>query len=144
MFQGQHVNTLDDKGRVSMPAPFRKLIVSARSIVLTRSNDPCILGFTQEAWKKKLDRIVQEPMLDQEVAAFTRLFVANAFETPIDSQGRILIPPRLREYAGLEKEVLFAGRLEIFEVWHLDRWREAEEQSARLLNSGGGRLSGLI
>ncbi len=146
VFLGQHVHNLDDKGRVSLPAPFRKIVQSMEKsdrVILTRGVEACLLGFTVDAWREMINKLNQEPMLDPEVEAFERIFAAHACELSVDRQGRILVPPYLRAYAGLEKDVLFAGRIRKFEVWQPARWEEAVQKSAGLL-SDGGRLSGAI
>ncbi|MBF0188234.1 MAG: division/cell wall cluster transcriptional repressor MraZ [Magnetococcales bacterium] len=145
MFLGQHSHSLDDKGRISLPAPFRKVVQGLGSdrVILTRGIGPCLLGFTVEAWQKLVDKLTMEPMLDREVEAFERIYAAHACETPVDRQGRVLIPPFLRNYAAIEKDVLFAGRIRKFEIWQPGRWDDAVQESTALL-SDGGRLNAII
>ncbi|MEO5376374.1 MAG: division/cell wall cluster transcriptional repressor MraZ [Magnetococcus sp. DMHC-6] len=145
MFLGQHSHILDDKGRISIPLAFRKVVTDQGSdrVILTRAIEPCLIGFTVSAWQKVMDKLDQEPMLDREVEAFERVYAAHACETIIDRQGRILIPPYLRAYAGVEKDVIFAGRIRKFEVWHPERWDKAITKSTEML-ADGGRLSSII
>ncbi|MBF0612326.1 MAG: division/cell wall cluster transcriptional repressor MraZ [Magnetococcales bacterium] len=141
MFIGQHSHSLDDKGRVNIPATFRKVIqgMGDDRIILTRSKDLCLMGYTVQAWEKLLDEYSQKASLDPELEAFERIYAANASLTQLDSQGRILVPQYLREYASLEKEVIFAGRLSKFELWHPDLWKDAITKATHILAQGHGK-----
>lgn len=143
MFLGQHAHNLDEKGRVSVPASFRKVIqgLGDDRIVLTRSKDACLMGYTIQSWERLLSEYSQKPSLDLELEAFERIYAANASLTTLDGQGRILIPQYLREYAELEKDVVFAGRLSKFEIWHPNLWKTAVTRAAELLAHGHGRAA---
>lgn len=147
MFSGNYTHAMDEKGRVSLPAAFRRVVqaTGADRIIVTTTDDPCLWGFTMDSWQRRvIDRIKGRSLLDPRVKAFTRLFVANAVETPIDPQGRILLTPPLRAHAQLEKEVHFTGAVEIFEIWHPARWNEAAQLQKAILASGEGDLEPII
>lgn len=147
MFSGNYTHAMDDKGRVSLPAAFRRVVQNsgADRIMITTTDDPCLWGFTMDSWQRRvIDRIKGLSLMDPRVKAFTRLFVANAVETPIDSQGRILLPPPLRLHAQLDKDIFFTGAVEIFEIWHPARWSEAMAQQKALLTRGDGGLDPII
>jgi len=142
VFQGKHLHNLDEKGRTSIPASFRKVVqgLGGNQLILTRDHSPCLIAFTMDIWQRVTENLAKKSMLDPRVMAFERVFTGHAFEAAIDRQGRILIPPHLREHAGLEKEVVFTGRINKFELWQPARWDEAVTQSLEVLESGGQDL----
>lgn len=144
VFLGQHSHNLDDKGRINIPAPFRKVIqgMGDDRIILTRSKDPCLMGYTVPAWENLLLEYSKKASLDPELEAFERIYAANASLTSLDTQGRILVPQYLREYAGLEKDVIFAGRLSKFELWHPNLWKDAVTKAAEILANYHGKPAG--
>lgn len=141
MFLGQYLHSLDDKGRISIPASFRKVVQGsgADRVVLTRSKDACLIAYSVEAWDALLAEWSARPSLDPQLEAFERIYAANAWPTPMDAQGRILVPSYLREYAQLEKDVVFAGRLKKFELWQPKLWEDAVRRSSELLAAGSSR-----
>ncbi|MBF0285802.1 MAG: division/cell wall cluster transcriptional repressor MraZ [Magnetococcales bacterium] len=146
MFLGKHLHNLDDKGRVSIPAAFRKVMQQMGSdrLIITRGKSPCLVAFTVDEWSKVIEKTEKEPMLDDEVEAFERTYLAHASEIEVDRQGRVLIPEYLRELADLDKEAVFAGRNKKFEIWNPTQWAEAVRESGQRLNSAGGRLKAII
>jgi len=125
MFRGRFEHTIDFKGRVSIPAKFRELLSEKYDdrIIITNF-DRCLVAFPYEEWRNVEDKISSLSMVKKEVKAFQRFFISGATECPIDKLGRILIPPTLRNYALLEKDVVFAGMGKMFEVWSRERWTE--------------------
>jgi len=134
MGQGETTNTLDAKGRLAIPPGMRMELQGqdGRPPVLTRLLEAQALGlYTAERWvefKRRLDSLSQ---IKTSVQRVRRHVVGGAKEAPIDAQGRILIPPHLREYAGLDREVTILDNGARFEIW--DRARHQEElQTIRL------------
>ena len=125
MFRGRFEHTIDSKGRVSIPAKFRELLSEKYDdrIIITNF-DRCLVAYPYEEWRSVEDRISSLSMVKKEVKAFQRFFISGATECPIDKLGRVLIPPTLRDYALLEKDVVFAGMGKMFELWSRERWTE--------------------
>ncbi len=125
MFRGRFEHTIDPKGRVSIPAKFRELLSEKYDdrIIITNF-DRCLVAYPYEEWRSVEEKIGSLSMVKKEVKAFQRFFISGAAECPIDKLGRVLIPPTLRAYALLEKEVVFAGMGKMFELWSRERWTE--------------------
>ncbi len=135
MFRGRFEHIIDSKGRVSIPAKFRELIVEKYDDRLILTNfDRCLVAYPYEEWKVLEERVSSLSMVKKEVKSFQRFFISGATECPIDKLGRILIPPTLRDHAQLEKSVVFAGMLKKFEIWSKERW----DRSARPSPAGDG------
>ena len=125
MFRGRFEHTIDFKGRVSIPAKFRELLLEKYDDHIIMTNfDRCLVAFPYEEWRNVEDKISSLSMVKKEVKAFQRFFISGAAECPIDKLGRVLIPPTLRDYALLEKDVVFAGMGKMFELWSRERWTE--------------------
>ena len=127
MFKGRYSHTLDAKGRLSIPSKFREVLSEHQEDILILTNfDSCLLGFTQEEWRLMEEKVrgqsMFSTMLRKDMRAFVRYFFSGASECPLDRQGRILIPPSLREFAELEKEVVVAGLANRIEIWSKGRW----------------------
>jgi MraZ protein len=135
MFRGRFEHTIDSKGRVSIPAKFRELLGEKYDdrLIITTGLDPCLVAYPFEEWLKMEEKVSSMSMVKKEVKAFQRVFISRSAECLIDKLGRVLIPPNLRAHAQLEKDVVFAGMLEKFEIWNQERFleviRKAEENS---------------
>ncbi len=121
MFTGLHQNLLDDKGRIAFPAPFRAELAQSEDtdrFVLTASfNDPCLEAMTERAFHEKAKKVQALPASNRAVLAFKRVVIAHAQVVTIDKAGRVSIPKELREYAGLEREAVWAGVIDKIELW---------------------------
>lgn len=126
MFLGEYVHTIDEKGRLAVPARFRAEL--AAGLVITRGIDRCLAIYPIEEWKRLAEQVSALPMTDRRARAFRRLVFANASDVVPDRQGRVLIPPRLREYAGLDSEVVITGIDTYIEVWNPQAWSEERER----------------
>jgi MraZ protein len=126
MFRGRYEHTIDAKGRTSLPARYRDALETGgeRRIVLTSALDPCLVGYSMPEWTAFEDRLAKLPQFDRAVQKLKRIYVSGAVECEVDDSGRVLVPPTLREYAGLEKDVLWAGSGKYAELWDKGRWRE--------------------
>ena len=130
MFRGRFEHSVDSKGRVSIPAKFRELLTEKCDDRLIVTNfDRCLVAYPYEEWRVLEDRVSSLSMVKKEVKAFQRFFISGATECPIDKLGRILVPPTLRDYAQLGKNVVFAGMLRKFEIWSKERWLEEIKRS---------------
>lgn len=130
MFRGRFEHSVDSKGRVSIPAKFRELLAEKYDDRLILTNfDRCLVAYPYEEWRVLEERVGSLSMVKKEVKAFQRFFISGATECPIDKLGRILVPPTLRDYAQLGRNVVFAGMLRKFEIWSKDRWLEEIKRS---------------
>lgn len=129
MFLGEFVHTIDEKGRLTIPAKFRADL--AAGLVVTRGIDRCLAIFPMAEWRRLAGQISALPVTDRRARAFRRLVFANASDVAPDRQGRVLIPPRLREYAGLDSEAVVTGLDTYIEVWNPDAWGEERQRVER-------------
>ncbi len=139
MFLGTYEHTLDGKGRVSLPARFRE-ILSANGdsrLIITTNVDPgvqCLVAYPIQSWQDFHERIASLPQFDEAVIQLKRLHIAGATECSADKQGRILIPPMLREYASLKNTAIFAGLGTNIEIWDRDLWFAEHQRAKENLN----------
>jgi len=124
MFMGEYNHTIDAKGRLIIPSKFREQLGEA--FVVTKGNDGCLNIYTKEAWETFLEKVKLLPNT-KNTRKYVREFVSAAEEVDIDKQGRILVPAGLREHAGLEKDVVFAGVIDKIEIWNKTRWDEESD-----------------
>jgi len=130
MFRGRSKHFLDEKGRLAIPARFREVLLTRSSNVLVLTNhDNCLWAFAQDDWRIIEENAAKLPQLELAVNTYLRYFISGAQECVI-KQGRITIPPDLREISGLKKEVVLVGGLKLFEIWDRERW-EAEFERAK-------------
>ena len=123
MFRGSSFHTIDDKGRIIVPTRFRDLIKSSElNGVMVSRMDRCLVGYTIDEWIKIEEKILSLARKSERMRRFRRVFIGGAHECVCDKQERILIPPMLRQYAQLEKEIVIVGVLDHFEIWSKDKW----------------------
>ena len=123
MFMGEYNHTIDAKGRLIIPAKFREVL--GDEFVVTKGMDGCLFVFDNPEWQVFADKLRGLPMIDKEARQFTRFFLAGAAACEVDKQGRILLPQVLREFAGLEKDVVLVGVASRIEIWSKEHWDEA-------------------
>lgn len=142
MFRGRFEHSIDPKGRVSIPSKFREILSTNYDDRLILTNfDGCLWAYPVAEWQIIEDKVAARPQFDPKLMAFRRVFISAATECPIDKQGRILIPPTLREYAGITKDLVFVGITNHLEIWSSDRWKhvfkESQEDVANMMESLG-------
>src|SRR3989344_7617918 len=120
MFIGEYEHTLDEKKRVSLPKAFRNGL--GKRMVMTRGLDNCLFVYSRDAWEKVAARLQQLSYAQADARGFNRFFLSGAVEIEADSAGRVLIPDHQKEFAGLRKNVVFAGVSDRVEVWDAGRW----------------------
>ena len=123
-FRGvKHLN-LDAKGRFAMPARYREFLAASceGELIITIEKSGCLMIFALPDWEEREEQLLAAPSLDPQVQSLQRLYVGYATESTFDAQGRILIPPSLRKFAGLEKQVVLVGQGQKFELWDEQRW----------------------
>jgi MraZ protein len=129
VFLGEHQHTLDAKGRVILPARFRERLSSG--LVFAPSQDRCIDVYPQSAFERRVEELRKLPREDERARLYLRLLMSQAHQETPDAQGRVVIPPRLRQYAGLEKDLTINGADERVEIWDRGAWEvyrgEAED-----------------
>jgi MraZ protein len=129
MFRGGFEHQVDQKGRLIVPARFRELLKPA--CFITKGFHRCLFIFPWEKWLEIEAKLKAASITDLNALALQRFFAAGVEGTP-DSQGRLMIPPSLREYAGLEKDIFTLGANNRVEVWSKARWSEYEDQELSL------------
>ncbi len=119
MFMGEFNHTIDAKGRIIIPSKFREDL--GDEFVLTLGLDGCLFAYPYSEWQLFVDKLKTLPGT-KEARQLQRYFMAGAAACEVDKQGRILIPAKLRENAGLEKDIVFVGVLNKIEIWSKERW----------------------
>ena len=121
MFMSEYNHTLDSKGRLIIPQKFREQL--GAEFVLSRGMDHCLNLYTKESWEAFIEKLSQVPELSNpDGRKVARFFIAGATTCEVDKQGRILIPSVLREFAGLDKDVVLAGVGNRIEIWDKSAW----------------------
>lgn len=119
MFMGEYNHTIDTKGRVAVPSKFRETL--GETFVVTLGLDGCLFVYPNHEWENFVSKLSSLPG-NKEARQLQRYFMAGATECEVDKQGRILIPAKLRDQAGLNKDIVFVGVLSKIEIWSKERW----------------------
>lgn len=127
MLMGEYLHTLDKKGRVIVPARFRDEL--GERFIITRGLDRCLFLYPRREWASLENRLKELPLAKADARKFMRFFFSGASEVEIDKQGRILIPPQLREHADVQKEVVIIGISNRAEIWSKENWVEYSNES---------------
>ena len=122
MFRGSSFHTIDQKGRIIVPARFRDIIRASGDGVMVSMLDACLVAYTSEEWRQIENKILSLAEKSEDMRRFRRVFIGGAFDCPCDKQERILIPPTLREYAAFDREIVLVGVLDHFEIWSRENW----------------------
>jgi MraZ protein len=122
IFAGNYAHSLDDKSRVFLPAKFRERLTE--EVVIAPHPDHCISVWSMAGFAKFANDQQLQRSTDAEVRKFVRFQLGNASTENVDRQGRVVIKPALRQWAGLEKEVLISGAFDHAEIWRPDLWNE--------------------
>ena len=125
MFMGQYDYAVDAKGRLNFPAKFRDGM--GETFIVTRWLDHCLAAFPPEEFEKVAQRIAEKGMVKGRNVS--RMLYSSAVEVTPDKQGRIQLPAKLREYAGLTREVVVIGSFDRAEIWDAERWAAVENDA---------------
>lgn len=142
MFMGEYNHNVDTKGRLIIPAKFRESL--GERFVVTRGLDGCLFVYDNSEWETFEKKLQTMLMGRKDSRNYARFFLAKASEVEVDKQGRILIPQKLREYAGLEKDVVMVGVGNRVEIWNKDTWEDTinfddmEEIAEKMADLGMG------
>lgn len=137
------MHTVDPKGRVSVPARFRDLILASNEdrVMITNfraEKTPCLDIYPYPAWLRLEEAVAQQPQFDPKVQAFTHYYISSAQECQVDKQGRILLPPILRSYAKLGESVVVSGAGAKFQVFDQASWQVVFDRSEEAIFSDPG------
>lgn len=122
MFMGEYNHTIDVKGRVIIPSRFRESL--GEEFVVTKGLDGCLFVYDNEEWNRFEEKLKALPLTNKDARKFVRFFLAGAAGVEVDKQGRILLPPNLREFAGLNKDVVLVGVASRVEIWSREKWED--------------------
>ncbi|MDX1522506.1 MAG: division/cell wall cluster transcriptional repressor MraZ [Anaerolineae bacterium] len=120
MFLGEFEHTIDDKGRLTIPAKFRDELEGG--VVVTRGLDGCLWAYSRAEWENVAERIARMPSTNQAARNFARFMFSSAFDSVPDRQGRVLVPQNLRDYAGITNETTVIGVMNRVEIWQPEKW----------------------
>jgi len=138
MFMGEYQHTIDEKGRMIVPAKFREAL--GAQFVVTRGLDNCLFVYPNQEWAVLEQKLKSLPLMKADARAFTRFFFSGATECELDKQGRINIPNNLCEYAKLTKECVVLGVSNRVEIWSKELWETYYEQSEESFNEIAEKL----
>lgn len=140
MFRGANAISLDAKGRLAMPSRYRDELVSrcaGQLIVTIDAVDPCLCVYPLAEWELVEAKLRGLPSFHEESRRLQRLLIGNAVDLELDGSGRFLVPPRLREYANLDKKAMLIGSLNKFQLWNEDAWNALAEADLAAIQKPG-------
>jgi len=135
LLTGTHARTLDDKKRLSLPRRVREQMGDPGTLFITPGPDQCLWLYSQAGLEKLAEKLDQAPAADAEARVFRRLYFAQTEAVDVDGTGRILIPDRLLQFAGLKHEVVLIGVRDHLELWDAQRWNDYLAQHAPRFDS---------
>jgi MraZ protein len=127
MFLGLFDHTIDDKGRITIPAKFRARL--AEGLVVTKGIDDCLWLYPQDTWEALAARIGALPLTDPKAREFRRQVFGGASNAVPDKQGRVNLPPYLRTYANIDSQAVITGLYDHCEIWNPESWQERQDRS---------------
>jgi MraZ protein len=140
VFRGANAISLDAKGRLAMPSRYRDELVSRSAgqlIVTIDAIDPCLCVYPLDEWDVIESKLRELPSFKEENRRLQRLLIGNAVDLELDGSGRFLIPPRLREYAKLDKRAMLVGQLNKFQLWDEDAWNAVADADLAAIKQPG-------
>ena len=123
MFMGEYNHTVDAKGRLIVPSKFREQL--GDEFVVTKGLDGCLFVYENTEWKALEEKLHALPLTNANARKFSRFFLAGATTCEVDTQGRILLPAVLRDFAGIDKDAVLVGVGSRIEIWSKDAWNES-------------------
>jgi MraZ protein len=138
MLIGQYSHTIDDKKRLSLPSKWKSIF--GKKVVVTRGLDTCVFVYTTKEWQKIAEKLATTSMGSRDARDLNRFFLSGAVEVEIDSAGRILVPDYLRDFAKLDKEIIFAGLYNRAEIWNEKEWDKKQLEVSAKADDVAGKL----
>ncbi len=129
MFIGEFHHAMDDKSRLAIPVKFRAELKGGA--VVTRGLDNCLFVFSKTEWKKLAEKITALPLSQANSRAFARLMLSGAMDVKLDSQGRVILPEYLTQYAKLVKQVVVTGLYSRLEIWDEEIWKNYKQNTEK-------------
>lgn len=143
MFLGTHTPRLDEKGRIFLPAKFREELTDG--LVVTRGQERCLSIWPLEEFRRLTEQMRQAPVTNKAARDYLRMLFAGASDEHPDKQGRVTIPPMLREYAGLTRDCVVIGAMNRLEIWDEQAWsRYSTEQEQAFSDLSEEVLPGIL
>src|SRR5438132_14409495 len=130
LLTGTYPRTLDDKNRLTLPRRVRELLREPETLFVTPGPDQCLWLYTQDGLEQLAEKLDKAPATDAEARVFRRLYFAQTEAVDVDRSGRILIPERLVQFAGLHHETVLIGVRDHLELWDAQRWQQYLAQNA--------------
>ncbi|MDQ6694957.1 MAG: division/cell wall cluster transcriptional repressor MraZ [Chloroflexota bacterium] len=140
MFLGRHEHSVDNKGRMAVPARFRDKL--SGELILTRGNDRCLYLFTQDSWEPLAEKLNALPTGDSDARNLRRAVFSAAEPVELDKQGRIIVPDHLRQYAGITANVCIIGLGAYIEIWDQEAWTTIDTNIEQNVDVISSHLSG--
>jgi len=126
MFMSEYNHTVDAKGRLIIPSKFREVL--GDEFVVSKGMDGCLFVYANDDWNAFEQKLTSLPLINKQARQFARFFLAGAASVELDKQGRILLPAHLREFAGLDKDVVLVGVGSRIEIWSKEKYEEVGEE----------------
>ena len=127
MFMGEYQHSIDQKGRIMMPAKIRTQL--GERFVLTKGLDSCLFVYPEQEWKVLEEKLKKLPFTNRDARNFSRFFFSGATEVEFDKQGRILVPNNLRSHGKLDKDVVIIGVSTRLEIWDKETWENYSNEA---------------
>jgi MraZ protein len=142
VFRGINNLALDAKGRMAMPSRYRERLMETCGgrLVVTVDRDRCLLVYPLPEWEIIEAQLVNLPSLNKQARLLQRLLIGHATEVELDSQGRILLPNMLRDYAGLDKKTVLIGQGKKFEIWDEQEWNDKQQAWLQDVSADDGEM----
>ena len=141
MFIGEYNHSLDDKGRLAIPAKFRAVL--KKGAVVTKGLDNCLFLYSKEQFQKIAQKFASLPISQAKARAFARHMLAGAMDLSFDNQGRVTLPEYLRQFSGLKKGIIIAGLYNHLEIWDEKAWKNYKQEAEKNSNSIAEELGDL-
>ena len=141
MLIGHYIHQLDDKKRISIPAKWRSVL--GKKVVVTSGLDKSLFVFSLKEWQKIAEKLSSLSFTNKEARSFTRFMLSNAFDTDLDSVGRILITDQLKSFADINKKAVLVGMHSRVEIWSEEEWEKYSKSNNKDADSVASKLSDL-
>ncbi len=133
-FTGESTSTVDDKNRIVLPRKYRDAIdfeAEGRELYISLDPDGCLVICPRSEWRRRLAQLDQTPYAKERLRRFRRYIAAMTETSKCDKQGRLLLPSRLTNEVGIERDVVLVGNISVIEVWPKDKWHQRREEARR-------------